>query len=173
MASNYGSGMGSVGSVLPLIFSACAVVISIAAFVTGQRQDRRDLFLSMHERLTDLQVQEGRRLLYERVHSVDDVVNLRRNEPQVYALIARSLAMFNLLGLYVERGYLDREIVLEEWADPLARCYQSAQPVLRDREQLNGHSRSLEHLRSFGQEAMKWHTERVAQAGGDEPVHDQ
>jgi hypothetical protein len=106
--------MASAASIVSLILSACALVISTAAFATRQRQDKRDLYLRIHEQLLDLQVQEGRRLLYERVHSVEDVIDLRRNEPEVYALINRSLSMFSTLGLYVERGYVDRDVVLAD-----------------------------------------------------------
>jgi hypothetical protein len=152
--------MGNAGSVVPLVLSACAVILSAAAFVTRRRQDKRDLFLRMFEILIQPELQEGRRLLYDRVHSIQDVIELRNNEPDAYALINRALAMFEVFGMYVERGYIDRDLALEEWGRTYARCFLLSSPFVEDRRKLQGHSFVWPHLHSFGREAVAWRNAR-------------
>ncbi len=140
-----------------------AIVISVAAFainlinlIDRRRQDRRDLFLKLHERLIDPDLQNGRRLLYQRVHNQADAGRLREDHPDDYQLVNRALAMFDVFSLYVEKGYVDRDVALEEWGHVIARAWSRAQHVIADRDQ-DQTWQVWPHLRAFAGEATRWH----------------
>lgn len=143
---------------ISLAVALLALTINGASFRDRRRQDRRDLFLKMHERLVEPEIQEGRRLLFELVHTDADAGRLRVNEPNLYQLINRSLAMFDILAMYVERGYIDRDVALSEWGHSLARTFRQAEPFMRDRfaEQT---WKAWPHFRSFSSSAIAWHEE--------------
>src|ERR1700745_1588225 len=83
----------------------------------GERiaKDRRELFLRLHDRLTDTAQQQGRWALFHDVNSVEDARNLRRNEMERYSLANMALATIDAAALYAERGYIDRTLFMEEW----------------------------------------------------------
>lgn len=77
-----------------------------------------------------------------------------------YHLINRALATFDILAMYVERGYIDGDVVLEEWGHSLARAYQQAQTFIENRV-ANQTWKPWPHLRSFGPIAVQWHNENA------------
>lgn len=144
-----------------------AVTISTLTFVTRQRQDRRDLlakqrqdkrdlFLRIHERLVDPDIQLGRRLLYDRVHSVKDAEYLSLHDAGDYQSINRAIAMFDIFAMYVHHDYIDRSVALEEWAHSFGRLWRQAQPFIEDRAQVQSWT-SWPHFRKFGPVAEQWH----------------
>lgn len=137
-----------------------ALVLNGLTFSDRRRQDRRDLFLKLHERLIDPDVQRGRRLLYERVHSPADAARLREHATDDYELVNRALAMFEVFAMYVERGYVDRDMALEEWGHTIARAYERAEHFLDDREQLQTW-KPWPNLRVFGPAAVAWHEQQA------------
>jgi hypothetical protein len=141
---------------IPIVFSSVALLISALTYITKQRQDRRDLFLKMHERLIDPDIQMGRRLLFERVDSQEAAARLRTSALEEYQLINRALAMFDIFAMYVQRGYIDRELALEEWGHSFARTFRQSQPFIADRLAVQRWS-AWPHLRSFGPQAVAWH----------------
>lgn len=154
--------------VIPIVFSSIALLISAATYITKQKQDRRDLFLKMHERLVDPDIQLGRKLLFERVESVEDAALLRKNNTTEYQLINRALAMFDIFAMYVERGYIDKTLALDEWGHSFARTYRRADPFIADRLAVQ-RWRAWPHLHSFGPVAVRWHeaqrTESIPEMG--------
>ncbi len=84
----------------------------------ARRLDKRDLFLKMHENLLDPSAVRGRRLLYRITapEIADAIVADEDQQTDVY----RALAGFDVLGLYVDRGWVDRWTVLEEWGNSLS-----------------------------------------------------
>lgn len=144
-------------TVVSIVFSSAALVISALAYISRQRQDRRDLFLKLHERLVDPEIQLGRRVLFEQVHSVADAERLRNDAQESYQLINRSLAMFDILAMYVDRGYIDKSLALEEWGHSFARTFRQAQPFIADRLAVQSWA-AWPHLREFGVVAEEWHT---------------
>ncbi|GAA1155014.1 DUF4760 domain-containing protein [Nocardioides aquiterrae] len=141
-----------------------ALTINGLTFRDRRRQDRRDLFLKMHERLIDQDLQRGRRLLYQHIHDEGSARRLRMSpaeaDAEIYQAINRALAMFDVFSMYVEKGYIDRAEALQEWGHTLARAFQQAQPFIADRDN-NQTWLSWPNLRSFGQEAVRWHEERA------------
>ena len=98
-------------------FTTLAVLLSLAAFYRSRRLDKRDLFLRMHTDLLDEIPMRGRRVLGT-IFDVNTATWAAREVPatEVY----RALAMFDVLGLYVEQGWVDRWTVMEEWGRSLS-----------------------------------------------------
>lgn len=104
------------------VLTAVAVLLSFLAFYNSRRLDKRDLFLKMHENLLQELPMAGRRALghiTDRDHAALSVGNAQEST-EVY----RALAGFDVLGLYVERGWVNERTVLEEWADSLSKYRQ-------------------------------------------------
>lgn len=97
-------------------FTTVAVVLSLAAFYRSRRLDKRDLFLRMHTDLLDEIPMRGRRGL-STIFDANTATWAAREVPATE--IYRALAMFDVLGLYVEQGWIDRWTVMEEWARSL------------------------------------------------------
>jgi hypothetical protein len=90
------------------IISSIALGISLLAFCFGifswlehKRQDKRDLFLKINERLAEIDLQRGRRILYRDVNSKEDAKALLDKRPDDYDLANRALAMLDIAALYV------------------------------------------------------------------------
>lgn len=144
---------------LPLVLSTAALAISALTYRDRRTSDRRDLFLKMHERLVDPDLQEGRRLLYERVTSTSDAAQLRTDNKEEYQKINRALAMFDIFSMYVARGYIDRKVALEEWGHSLGRAYKQAGPFIEERASVQSWT-PWPHFRRFGPEAHSWHSKQ-------------
>ena len=113
----------------PLVASA-ALGVSLYNLARARRQDRRDLFLKLHVRLTEPELQAGRRLLHARIKSLEDAAHVAANDVQDYDRMNRALAGFDVLGLYVSEGFVDRDLVLREWADSLHRIGPAAEAFI-------------------------------------------
>jgi hypothetical protein len=81
-------------------------------------------------------VQRGRYLLFEKV--VDEA-SIQSLSSQDYGDINRALAAFNLLGLYVQKGHVEKKEVMDVWARPVYRSWVAAQPFFAHREQNAGY----------------------------------
>jgi hypothetical protein len=129
--------------------SYVALVISSAAFVFGiftwrdnKRQDKRDLLLQLHERLHDVKLTRGRRILY-RVCSVEDAEDLFHQRPDDYDSANRALWMLDIAALYVEQGYIDREIFMKSWEFVYDGIFEHAQHFINERLTRSGMSRQF------------------------------
>jgi|GEM_PF-3924768 len=64
--------------------------------------------------------------------------------------------MFDILAMYVDRGYIKRDLALEEWGHSLARTYTAAVPFIQNRI-ASQTWKPWPHLRNLGPEAVAWH----------------
>jgi hypothetical protein len=92
-------------------FAIPAFIVSAAAFGFTRYTDRRNLLLRIHELLLDLPIQRGRRLVH-RVAAADGWDDLDENERE---LINRALAMFDVLGFYVAKRYVEFDDANDLW----------------------------------------------------------
>lgn len=117
------------------IIATFALVVSISTFFVTRRRDRRDLFLKIHERQLDPDLQEGRRLLYQSFNGdvIPDFDAMRDGDFDTYSKINRALAMLHTMGLYAEKRYVQKALVLDEWADSLARLAPYARVFIQHR----------------------------------------
>src|SRR5262249_46054511 len=123
-----------------IIYALIPIVISIAAFVFSlftwrerKAQDQRDLFLQIHERLAEVDLQHGRRILFQDIQSAKDARALSRNNPRDYDLASRALAMLDIAALYVEHDYIDKKLFMNEWGFTYATVRKHAQYFIDER----------------------------------------
>jgi hypothetical protein len=101
------------------VLTAIAVLLSMLALFNSRRLDKRDLFLKMHENLLGELPMAGRRALG---HITDKASAAQAvGDSEKATAVYRALAAFDVLGLYVERGWVNERDVLEEWADSLSK----------------------------------------------------
>jgi hypothetical protein len=140
---------------IPTVISIAAFLFALVNFLVTLIRDRRRLFLSMHERLIDPDLQRGRRLLVNEVHSVEDVQVVRERSEDDYQLMNRALAMFDIFGMYVRRRYISRKLAFEEWGHTFAKVAEHGQYFIDHRAQSQGWQ-SWPNLRQVGSEARSW-----------------
>lgn len=116
-------------------FAALAVGVSFRALHTSQRQQRRDLFLALHERLSSVEQQAGRTVLRDQFHSVKDAARVRKRDRESHRQAASALAMLDILGLYTEKNFVDKHLVLAEWGRVLVGLEPNIRNALRERKQ--------------------------------------
>jgi hypothetical protein len=144
-----------------MLISVISIVLSSAAFLFGvftwrerKSQDQRDLFLKVHERLIDIDLQRGRRILAQAIHSAKDAAALFRDSPDQYDLANRALAMLDVAALYVERGYIDKSLFVGEWGSVYGRIRDPARYFIADREERDSiySLRPWPHFQAFADE---------------------
>jgi hypothetical protein len=147
---------------IPQVTSSASLLISLTALTfTGltyrdkRKQDRRDLFLKLHERLVDPELQRGRKLLFTHAGTREAVIALRDEEPEVFDAINRALAMYDIAAMYIAKEYIGKKDFLEEWGPSYGRCWLAAQPFLEVRfgDLPSGGLRGWPHFRQLGPEA--------------------
>ena len=123
-----------------VLVSFIALAISLAAFIFNvfnwrerKLQDQRDLYLKIHERLVDGDLQRGRRIIYQNVHSAEDAETLYRERPEDYGLANRALAMLDVAALYEEQRYIDGKLFMREWGSVYARIRENSGYFIADR----------------------------------------
>jgi hypothetical protein len=120
---------------LGVIISIIAVTFTATTFFLTRARDKRDIFLKIHERQLDPDLQEGRRLLYKSFEgeTEPDFKLMRDSHPDEYSKINRSLAMLDVMGLYAENRYVSEKLVLEEWGQALADLAPKARVFIEHR----------------------------------------
>jgi hypothetical protein len=77
--------------------------------------------------------------------------------------------MFDQFGGYVLRGYVDRQLMLEEWGHTYANAWLHGQHFIAERAAHDGGRWSgWPHLRDLGPAAVEWST---AHSSGMPPSH--
>src|SRR5262249_25755565 len=100
-----------------------------------------------------------RGILFQEVKSLEDAQKLFQDRRTDSELVNRALAMLDIAALYVERGYIDRNLFLAEWGFAYASILEHAgyfiderasriiRPALRSHFQLLA-EQAAEHRRS-------------------------
>ncbi|MFF2495952.1 hypothetical protein [Agromyces sp. NPDC058064] len=145
--------MADIPGAIALFISIAAFAFSLLSYALQRAKDRRDLFLNLHQTLIEPELQEGRR----RLHVLDEsrLGTIQDEDLDGYQQINRSLAMFDVFAMYVNRRYISEELALEEWGDVLARTWTKAEPFIEARYARSGH-RPWPHLRALGPRAVAW-----------------
>jgi hypothetical protein len=142
-------------TIISIVLSSAAFLFSVFTWRERKSQDQRDLFLKMHERLIDIDLQRGRRILTQTINSAKDASALFRDSPDQYDLANRALAMLDVAALYVECGYIDKSLFIREWGSVYSHIRDSALYFIADREARNTVSSnwSWPHFRALADEA--------------------
>jgi hypothetical protein len=145
---------------LSLLVAASAYWFSRYSWKRRREQDRRDLFLELHSKLSSKEQMQGRRVLRERVKSVGDAEKLR-NRPEETSQVYSALAMLDILGLYVDEDFVDGDLVLAEWGHVVVELHSHAQYVLAERRANGGTFRSQwPHYQTLAGRATGWVTQQ-------------
>jgi hypothetical protein len=149
---NGAGGIQQVGPVVSVVISLVAVAFTVLSYRDRREQDRRDLFLKLHEKLIDADLQRGRRLIFTRAATVEDVEWLRDHEPEQYDLVNRAVAMFDVAGMYVAKNDF-----MAEWGPSYGRLWLASQSFLTVRfgDIPSGGVRGWPHFRTLGTEAAE------------------
>lgn len=157
--------MDAVLPILSLIVAIMAALFAAYTWKAGKRQNRRDLFLALHQRLSEPDAFRGRRLLSDEINSVEDALEMRRNRPEDWRQVVSAVSYFDMLALYVKRDYVDRSLVMEELGSIFARAWEHGSYVL-DARQKDLHWRPWLNFEQFGNEALAWHNNSKRAQGG-------
>ncbi|MGW1669023.1 hypothetical protein [Streptomyces sp. NPDC002324] len=161
-----GSALIALISAAAALVSAVVAVIAYRSSKTVRRQseqdaenlNKRDLFLSLHEKLTAPEQLWGRRVIREQINTPEDAERLRQLDREDGHAAASAVAMLDILSLYVERGFVEKDLVLDEWGHALADLNGNAAIFVRDRTE-NGRAPWC-HFQDFSAEAVKWSRDR-------------
>jgi hypothetical protein len=102
-------------TIISIVISVAAFGLSVFTWRERRSNDKRDLFLRLHERLIDDDFLRGRRILTQQLTSPEEIKRLVRERGRDYEMVSRTLSMLDVAALYVERGYIDEKLFLEEW----------------------------------------------------------
>jgi hypothetical protein len=119
----------------------------------AEQLNKRDLFLSLHERLCGTEQIRGRRVIREEGNSLRRVQRLRRYGGGDVRAAIGALAMLDTLGLYVELGYVEEGPVMAEWGPVLVELRGPARYFL-ETGRVNGRS-PWPHYQSLADEAHR------------------
>ncbi|CAG6392762.1 hypothetical protein SCOCK_180139 [Actinacidiphila cocklensis] len=132
------------------------------------KRQKRDLFLDLHEKLSRPDMQTGRTLLREQINGLDDAIGMRRWKSDDYQKAVSAIAMFDILGLYVEERFIKRSLVFKEWGWLYADVYFHARYVIQDRRN-HGRDPWL-HFQRLGEKALAKYPVPTVNSAGD-PLH--
>lgn len=104
-------------TIIALLISVAAFGLSVFTWRERRVNDKRDLFLRVHEQLVDQGLQRGRRFLRDEVTSSDEAMRMVRERYDDYVMICRAISMFDIAALYVEQGYINKELFISEWGN--------------------------------------------------------
>ncbi|MFH8698793.1 hypothetical protein [Streptomyces chartreusis] len=158
--------------VTALVLSAFSTVASLASYFVAANANRfskdtqreakrqedllnkRDLFLSLHERLCGSEQLHGRRLLRHRANTQRGAYRLRNGDDDDALTAGGAVAMLDTLGLYVERGYVYQDLALEESGDTLIELKPHARRFIEARDV--NRREPWPHYQRLAEAAVEW-----------------
>ena len=102
------------------VISLVALGLSVFVLVDSRRLDRRDLLLKLHEQLNTKDRSIGRRLVYQLASQ--PVESWAADQ---FDQVNDALAYYDVIGMYVELGYVRKDDVLRLWAEPAYRAWRA------------------------------------------------
>lgn len=123
---------------IAVVVSVVALVISVWAAIYGASRSRRAAhemarnanFTRIHELLVDPKAAAGRRKLFLAAQRGEFPGQGRTDWDD----INYSLALYDTLGAYMQRGIVDPDLALAAWHDPLQRIAAPARAFVDHRE---------------------------------------
>ncbi len=146
------SALGALGS---LIVAQKAFGFSEKAREETLNLNKRDLFLTLHEKLCTADQLWGRRVIREKINSPQEAEQLRASGHPDGQAAAGALAMLDMLSLYVDKGFVEKDLVLEEWGHVLADLDGNATIFIGNRA-ANRDRKPWVHFQDFSADAVKW-----------------
>jgi hypothetical protein len=93
------------------------------------------MFLKIHETLISDDLQRGRQVAYVKLTDEASVETLNDQE---YREINRALGTYNMLGVFLAKGYVNRDDVMMLWAEPIVNFWRTTRCFIDQREHAHG-----------------------------------
>lgn len=107
-----------------LTVAIVALIVSLSAFVFEMVSRRRQLLLTIYDKLLEAEQQRGRRLLHELAESSRSYEALDESSRDC---VNHALSTLNVLGYLYKRRYVSRKDTLLLWGPAASRARRSAQ----------------------------------------------
>jgi hypothetical protein len=121
---NYGDVGLSASDWAVILIAVAALGVSLWTAAWTRRTARRSLYVDLEARLTDLDSQEGRRLLNMRVTGPESPAELFSDHPEDFNKINRAMSLMSTLGTYTQLRYVERSVVLRHWRANVVNSWQ-------------------------------------------------
>lgn len=146
-------------SVVPLIDGlagaapAIALLLSASALIIANHSQKRSRFMELHELLTALNSQEGRRLLLQRggPETPAELDRLFKKEPLQFDKINRAIGLYNTLAIYAHEKYLPRKQALVHWGPAIRGSWPRIEIFVRWRRAGSPDGEMWSHLVWFAE----------------------
>jgi hypothetical protein len=106
--------MGWIGAnkdILSLLIAFLAILVSLSTALINRRNSKANSFIAIQNVMLNSELQRGRLLIYKAIETGDAPV---RDSDEEYLMI-RSLAVFDLVGMFAHYGIVPRKWVLRFW----------------------------------------------------------
>ena len=130
-----------------------ALLLSGVAIWFVRRSERRQLFIQLHDLLTSVDSQVGRRILLTRMKTPRQISVTFHLRPGDFDRVNRALGLYNTLGIYAHRKYVPRDEALDHWAGRVRHNWTDIERFLRWRRVHSGDETMWSYLVWFAQQA--------------------
>jgi len=147
--------VGSVAEWVTAVVALVALAASIWAVTVARRFEKQRLYTDMHDRLTSNDSQRGRWVLFNRMGTENEIQRMfdRQHKNDDFNTVNRAIGLYNTLGIYAYRGFIDREIALDHWAAPVSQRWPDIERFLRWRRRTHGDPHMWPYLVWFAKES--------------------
>jgi hypothetical protein len=120
--------LGQNTDLIALFLAVVGLCVSLVTVWLSVHQARLNAYTRMHEMLISPETARGRRILFQTYGKT-----LPAPGDEGWDAINQSLAMYDTLGVYVQRGIVSKRLVLSAWFHPLCAIREPAQAWIAHR----------------------------------------
>lgn len=131
----FGVEWGNVAEWATVVVALLALGASVYAVYFTLRSDKRHRFFELHEQMTSLESQAGRRLLQVKMHSPKAIAKLFKTKPESFDVVNRSVGLYNTLAIYVRQNYIPRDMALAHWGPQMQLRWPQIETFVRWRRE--------------------------------------
>jgi hypothetical protein len=154
---------------LAIVIATIAVILSLVTVMAQRRQQRREAYRQIQDVLMSPELQRGRWMITEISRGKRGLPD--RASPEFY-LLNRTLGVFDTLAMYVRRGVVPREWVLDMWHHSLADMRAGARQLARRHQETNLGWTPWPELWSLLDESARYRSSLVCCASPPQLMHD-
>lgn len=152
-ARRLGIEWGSVAEWATAAVALLALGASIYAVFFALRSDKRHRFFELHDQMTSLESQEGRRILQGKLRSPEAITKVFRRHPEKFDVVNRSVGLYNTLGIYVQKKYIPRDMAIAHWGPQMKLRWPEIETFVRWRRSQTSDPAMWNSLVWFAQES--------------------
>ncbi|WP_304450848.1 hypothetical protein [Nocardiopsis sp. YSL2] len=128
--------MTLIGAIIAALIGAIAAIsVFVADILIRKHSDRRNLLLKIHEEMTEIENQRGRRIL---IKLLEENKHTRRLEEKDREMVNKSLSLIDIMGYYCRKGYIEESEVLTLWGASFQRILPKAEEFARQMDAEKG-----------------------------------